>query len=283
MPLVSILIPAYNQEKIISKAIESAIAQDYKNKEILVCDDCSTDETWQVIKKFKKIKIFKNLRNLGRVGNHRHLYQNLAKGKYAIMLDGDDYFCDTKFVTKAVEKAEKNKLKLVFAQVKMANKSNNINYLDIFKKGVLFMHGAVMTDLALGNKVGFYNKNILADDQESFLRLIVKNRIGFIKRSVYVYKKNNDADRYSLKMRLENDTMIESVYKYGLKTDPENVKVYETWRKNMLATFFVGNVINLSYHLKFVVLIKYLNSYGLTNIMKILKQIPTGYTWGYGH
>ena len=58
--LISILITNYNKEKFITKTINSCLVQNYKNLEILVFDDCSTDNSLLKIKKFKNIKIFKN-------------------------------------------------------------------------------------------------------------------------------------------------------------------------------------------------------------------------------
>ena len=52
-PLVSVLIPAFNHEKYIQQAIKSIINQDYKNIELLIIDDGSTDDTWNKIQEMK--------------------------------------------------------------------------------------------------------------------------------------------------------------------------------------------------------------------------------------
>lgn len=54
----SIIIPAYNCEDFISKCLDSVINQTYKNFEILVIDDCSTDNTTKVLQKYNNIRIF---------------------------------------------------------------------------------------------------------------------------------------------------------------------------------------------------------------------------------
>ena len=54
MPLVSIVIACYNHEKFIEDCIYSVIQQDYKNIEILICDDCSTDRSWEVLSSLKE-------------------------------------------------------------------------------------------------------------------------------------------------------------------------------------------------------------------------------------
>ena len=58
--LASIIITSFNKSKFIKKTIQSALNQTYKKKEIIVFDDKSTDNSINIIKKFKKIKIFTN-------------------------------------------------------------------------------------------------------------------------------------------------------------------------------------------------------------------------------
>ena len=58
--LVSILITNFNKSKYLQKAINSCLIQDFKDKEVLVFDDCSTDNSLKILKKFKNITVVKN-------------------------------------------------------------------------------------------------------------------------------------------------------------------------------------------------------------------------------
>ena len=64
-PLVSICIPTYNGARLVHRALDSCLAQTYKNIEVVVVDDASSDDTWVVLqeygKKSEKIKIYKNI------------------------------------------------------------------------------------------------------------------------------------------------------------------------------------------------------------------------------
>lgn len=92
-PLVSILIPVYNREKIVPQTIESALSQTYCNFEIIITDNCSTDNTWEILKRYasenKKIKIYRNEENVGPVLNWKKCLE-LAKGEYVKFLFSDD-------------------------------------------------------------------------------------------------------------------------------------------------------------------------------------------------
>ncbi len=93
MDKVSILIPVFNREKYVIKTIESALNQTYSNIEIIVVDNFSTDNTWEVLKEIRqsddRIKIFQNEDNVGPVKNWERCI-NEASGKYAKILWSDD-------------------------------------------------------------------------------------------------------------------------------------------------------------------------------------------------
>ncbi len=97
--LVSVVIPAYNAEKYIEKTVHSVLQQTYANFEIVIVDDCSTDQTYQIIKDLEKkdnrIKVFQNEKNAGVsiTRNHAIAY---STGVYVVLLDADDIWVETK-------------------------------------------------------------------------------------------------------------------------------------------------------------------------------------------
>lgn len=91
--LVSIIMPSYNSEKYISESIDSVIKQTYKNWELLIVDDLSTDNTYKIAKRYQlsdsRIKVFQ-LENKGGASVARNYAIKNAKGKYIAFLDSDD-------------------------------------------------------------------------------------------------------------------------------------------------------------------------------------------------
>src|ERR1700676_4691905 len=92
-PLVSVCLPIYNGTNYMEQALESVLAQTFKNFEFLITDDCSTDGTSEVIERFarldKRIKYLKNERQLGLFGNYNACMAQ-ATGRYIKLLGHDD-------------------------------------------------------------------------------------------------------------------------------------------------------------------------------------------------
>ena len=83
--LVSIITPVYNAEKYLEETILSVINQSYKNWELLLIDDCSTDKSYEIIQKYlktdKRIKYLKNEKNSGPAITRNRGLEN-SKGEY---------------------------------------------------------------------------------------------------------------------------------------------------------------------------------------------------------
>lgn len=93
-PFVSVLMPAYNEQKHIGEAIKSILEQTYTNFEFVIINDCSKDNTKEIIKKFakkdKRIKLVDNEKNLG-VAKSLNKGLEICKGKYIVRMDADDW------------------------------------------------------------------------------------------------------------------------------------------------------------------------------------------------
>ena len=90
-PLVSICIPAYNNAGYIKKTVESILNQTYRNIELIVVDDKSTDDTVEILESIEdtRLKIYKNEENLGMAGNWNRCL-SLARGEFIKLICADD-------------------------------------------------------------------------------------------------------------------------------------------------------------------------------------------------
>ena len=96
--LVSIIMPSYNTASYIAETVQSVLAQTYQDWELIIVDDCSTDDTDEVVKPFlsdSRIRYLKNEKNSGAaISRNRALRE--AKGKWIAFLDSDDLWMPEK-------------------------------------------------------------------------------------------------------------------------------------------------------------------------------------------
>lgn len=119
--LVSIIMPSYNTASYIAESIQSVIDQTYKDWELIIVDDFSTDKTDEVVKQFsdERIKYLKNEKNSGAaVSRNTALIE--AKGKWIAFLDSDDLWMPDK-LEKQIAFMEKNGYRFSYTQYEEMN------------------------------------------------------------------------------------------------------------------------------------------------------------------
>lgn len=128
-PKVSILIVTYNQEQFVNETLRSAINQDYKNLEVVVSDDCSSDGTSKIINEYAKrfplrVKAITNGQNSGITGNcNRALHQ--CTGAFIAMQGGDDILLPDKISNQVKWFSESGKRVLCYHDAEVFESSTN--------------------------------------------------------------------------------------------------------------------------------------------------------------
>ncbi len=124
--LVSVILPVYNAEKTLKKALNSIINQTYKNIEVICINDGSTDTSSVILSVYKnkdhRIKIFSNNENKG-IAYSRNYALNIAKGKYIMWCDADDWF-EQDMIKKLVEPMETTPVDFAMCQTRIINDEN---------------------------------------------------------------------------------------------------------------------------------------------------------------
>lgn len=119
--------PSYNCEKFIKTAIESVVNQTYKDFELIIVDDCSTDGTKEIIKGYvnndKRIKLICQMKNMG-VANARNRGIDEAKGDYTAFLDSDDVWRKNK-LEEQLAFMEKEKADIVYSSYDFIDEKGN--------------------------------------------------------------------------------------------------------------------------------------------------------------
>ena len=207
--LVSIIIPAFNREAVISETLQSVLNQSYKNWECIVVDDRSTDKTINIIKGFceldKRFRLHIRPKNLKKGGNIcRNLGFNLCKGEYIQWLDSDDLIAEDKI--KLQVEALKRKAKTLVAICKFGYFTNpkkisvreHIKTYRNFKNGnqllktfgkyyEYFLLMFFLTRRSVVEKAGLWNEDLIINQDGEFFSRILLNatRIKFVNTAVY--------------------------------------------------------------------------------------------------
>jgi len=164
---VSIVMPSYNSAKFIEKSIDSVLNQTYKNWELLVIDDCSPDNSLELVKKYtqidSRIKLITNEKNLG-VAESRNRGLSEATFPYVAFLDSDDVWDKNKLEVQVNFMIE-NKAAISFTQYYRINEFDEkigevnkipeqVNYFDLLKGNSIAMSTSMM-DTRIVEKIKF--------------------------------------------------------------------------------------------------------------------------------
>ncbi len=239
MPLISILIPYYNHNHFIGKTLDSILEDHYKNKEIIIINDGSTDLDDSTITSWIEenntnidIQYIKR-ENKGLTKTLNELI-TLAKGKYIALIASDDYFINNTF-TNRVQLLKKNPHKLMLvsdatvidddgehlydsALFGLRNKNNFYRKKSYFSdaglKKEIIKHWVIVgptgfIDKKLFDIVGNYDEKLIVEDWDFYLRVVAKDLLLYDDEKVAAYRwhKNNtcnDPDKIEL---LNNDSI----------------------------------------------------------------------------
>lgn len=165
-PLVSVCIPVYNGEKYIRETLHYILDQTYRNLEVIFSDNCSTDNTLEIIRSYNdpRVKIFQNEKNMGVKYNYLNAF-SLGTGKYLTFVAADDGM-DLTTIEKCVAILEKH------PEVAMANgyiKIINDESKHVFTKKFIF--GSGMFSSYWGIRSNFlYGSNTIGEGNGSVFR-----------------------------------------------------------------------------------------------------------------
>lgn len=201
--LVSIIVCVYNGERYIEQCIESIYAQTYKNIEVIVINDGSTDRTEQILCKYKGIKYYYQS-NMG-IGSARSRGLKYCTGEYIAWLDADDIYLENK-IEEQVKCLESTGADIVYGNVYLIDKDNKIlkeikNEYGILSRQNLLAYMLFRNIIPCFPEVMYrrscfeginYTKGMRCDeDYEMFIKLLQKCRIIFMDKGLYLYRRHD--------------------------------------------------------------------------------------------
>ena len=118
LPLVSVLITNYNSEKFIDRSIQSCVNQSYLNNEVIFYDDYSTDNSVEIVKNYKTVKLLDSKKKIFNEGSYSQINGiksafDISKGEIICLLDSDDFF-ELQKLEKVVDYFNNNNSKIIW-------------------------------------------------------------------------------------------------------------------------------------------------------------------------
>ena len=213
-PLITVRIPAYNHEKFILQSLESVLQSSYPNKEIVIIDDGSKDQTpfiiesW-IIKNKDKIPVYyKKRENHGIAATLNELIK-MSHGEFIASLASDDYLLPDGLMKRYLYLKNHPNKKAVFGDTIIVNENNEIRSKSAWPgpynidpiqfstdKGIrktfisqfAIPGPALMVKKEIFNIIGTYNTGQVWEDVDIYLKMASENLIGYINEQVSAYR-----------------------------------------------------------------------------------------------
>ncbi len=210
MPRVSVVIPTYNRARFVTKAIDSVLEQTFRDFEIIVVNDGSTDKTEEVLQPYQDQIVYFSYQGNKGAAYARNRAIELAQGEYIAFLDSDDFWQPEK-LEKQIKFFDKHPdYGLVATQclvnvidddlrtIKYIKKEEihyELTYEKIFQRPFI-MPSSILIKKKCFDRVGFFDEELrVLEDIDIYLRLARKYKIGFINEPLTVYTRGHEKSR----------------------------------------------------------------------------------------
>lgn len=230
--LVSIIMPTYNCGQFIEETINTVINQTYKNWELIIVDDCSKDNTREIVDKFilkdDRIKYFTFDTNQG-AAKARTKAMELANGSYMAFLDSDDLWKKDKLKKQIQFMQENNYNFSCTAYEQIDERGNSLNKIIKPKKEANY--NRILLDCPVGNSTVMYNVEALGKFEVPNIRKRNDDALWLqiLKKEEYIYGLNDVLMEYRIRQNSISSNKLDLVkYHWQLYRQIEHLSVFRS-------------------------------------------------------
>jgi glycosyltransferase involved in cell wall biosynthesis len=226
-PLVSIVIPTYNYGRYLSRAIKSCLLQSYKNLEIIVVDDGSTDNTREILRDMDNKVLYTYQENKG-VSAARNKGLELTTGTFITFLDADDYLTEDSIESRLGILMDKSDIQFVISETYSKNISNDtLSYRPASKKDFItdrlhealllrriqFATCAVFMRSQLAKRFRFPLNISNGEDIAYFTKIFFKTKGHFLSKPTAVTCSHPESLRHNIEViKRQGIDLIETIF-----------------------------------------------------------------------
>jgi len=230
--LISIVTPVYNAERFVSKTINSVLSQTYQNWEQILVNDCSTDESEEIIKGFceqdARIKYVKLDKNVGE-GGARNAGLEVARGRYIAFVDSDDLWKPNKLESQLAFMRKEN-IGFTFTAYELIAEDDT-KLRKVLKAPKTMTYKQLLKNTVIGCSTVMIDRKIVGDFRMPVSRLFVDHPTWFsiLKRGHVAYGVNEVLTEYRIvKSGLSYNKLKEMKRKWKMYRVTENMNFLNT-------------------------------------------------------
>lgn len=220
MPLISVITITHNRDKYLDEAIESVLRQSFKDWELIIIDDASTDNTAEVVAKYaaqdQRIKFHRENVNLG-IAKARNLALQMSQGKYVAVLDSDDAWANPEKLQKQMVFLEKNAdhaavggAVIVMNEngqeiTRYKNPTTDAAIRTVILRRNPFLHSSVMFRREVAVNCGGYGNYTVGEDYDLFLKMGLSGKLANMDDYLVKYRKHGMGVTWAKRVRAAKD------------------------------------------------------------------------------
>lgn len=211
-PRVTVVVPTYNYARFVTEAIDSLLAQDFEEVEVIVIDDCSTDATPQVLRRYEsdpRVKLIRHSENQGHIRTYNEGL-GMAAGEYVGLLSADDVCLRSDAISRQVALFDSDP-EVGFVYSALAHVDSDGDLVNVIRRwsndsihdGLVEFRDLAFTCFipasgtlvraSCHREVGYYDARLPhAGDWDLWLRLAGRFRVGYVAEAIYGWRLHED-------------------------------------------------------------------------------------------
>ncbi len=256
-PLVSIVFTSYNHQEYLRQALDSLVNQTYSNIEIIIIDDCSTDGSQEILKKYEhhsNINLKLQTKNSGSYVKASNLGASFAKGEYILFAQCDD-FAEANQIEVLLKAFENNpSVGVVFSKSNLVDEKGTVYANDFTGREKRFKKAVNETGLICGHKMkellsfscvipnlsaalikndlfkeinGLSEQYLVVADWEFWLDLTEKTDFFYVSQPLNYFRQHATTIRSSIKMKTQIVEVYKMFYNHLAKNELDSIQKYE--------------------------------------------------------